>query len=50
MTAIRLGWCSPAEFWAMPPGQFWWLMEAHTSKKPGGDDMEAAYQLLMQDT
>jgi hypothetical protein len=38
-------WCSPSEFWQMPPGAFWWLVDAHTAKGPQGD-MEEIYQML----
>lgn len=43
---MGLKWCSPAEFWAMPPGEFWWLYDAHTPQGPSGD-MEELYQLMM---
>lgn len=28
-TAVGHKWVSPAEFWQLCPGEFWWMMEAH---------------------
>lgn len=30
---VGQGWISPREFWAMPPGELWWLIEAKMPKQ-----------------
>lgn len=39
------GWVSPSEFWALSPGEFWWLVDAH---KPVVvvDDKEELLEML----
>lgn len=36
-------WVSPAEFWALAPGEVWWIVEANT---PDTSGYEQAYQNL----
>lgn len=30
--AVGQKWVTPSEFWAMAPGEFWWLVDAHTAE------------------
>lgn len=40
------GWASPSEFWAMPPGEIWWLIDARTPAS--SVDYEPLYNLLKE--
>lgn len=50
MYALCVGqkWVSPAEFWALPPGEVWWLVDAMMPRE-GMDEEEAEslYAALM---
>jgi hypothetical protein len=43
---VGQGWVSPSEFWAMPPGSVWWLIESKTPES--AVDYEPLYQMLME--
>ena len=38
---VGQGWVTPLEFWKLPPGQVWWIIDAKTPEvvKTRGDDM-----------
>jgi len=39
--AVGQGWVSPSEYWALAPGEFWWLVDAHKPEidVPDYDDL-----------
>lgn len=42
------GWVRPAEFWRLPPGEVWWILDAHLppeAETPVTQN-ERLYQLL----
>jgi hypothetical protein len=43
--AVGQKWVTPSEFWAMPPGEIWWLVEANEPPETG-TDFEELYQLM----
>jgi hypothetical protein len=46
--AVGQGWCSPAEFWGMPPQEFWWLVDAKTPHiRDRRQQNEELYRMLM---
>jgi hypothetical protein len=52
MYALCVGqkWVSPGEFWAMAPGEVWWLIDAMMPKGGAGlaaDDLDEMYEALM---
>jgi hypothetical protein len=32
LTCVGQKWVTPGEFWAMPPGELWWLVDAMMPK------------------
>lgn len=42
---VGQGWVSPSEFWSMPPGEVWWLVDAKTPKESA--DYDALYQAMI---
>ncbi len=39
-------WATPSEFWAMPPGEIWWLVDANTPED--ATDYDEMYRLMME--
>jgi hypothetical protein len=37
---------SPRDFWALCPGEVWWLIDAHTPEDRA--DYEQLYQMMME--
>lgn len=48
MICVGQGWVSRDEFWRLPPGEVWWLMDAHIppEKETPGAQTERLYQRL----
>lgn len=44
--AVGQGWIGPADFWTMPPGEFWWLVEAHSPAET--EDYDELLDLLKE--
>ena len=46
--AVGNGWVSPSEFWQMPPGEIWWLLDAKTppEKRDKPNAMRELYDML----
>jgi hypothetical protein len=47
MATVGQGWVSPSEFWQLPPGEIWWLIDAKTAQTPKPKDTEELYQMMM---
>ena len=49
---VGKGWVSRAEFWALPPGEVWWILDAHLPPERDApqDQNERLYQSLMAAT
>nr|WP_170540974.1 hypothetical protein [Ruegeria arenilitoris] len=45
---VGQGWVSRAEFWTLPPGELWWLLDAHIppEKETPADQNERLFQMM----
>lgn len=41
-------WVKPGEFWALTPGEVWWLIDARMPKPKAGEDVDDMYQALKE--
>lgn len=39
-------WVTPSEFWAMPPGELWWLVDAMTPKGLAAGEVSELYDMM----
>lgn len=37
LACVGQKWVTPGEFWAMPPGELWWLLDAMAPKQTAAD-------------
>ena len=49
MYAMFIGqkWVTPGEFWSLPPGELWWIVDAMMPKSMDADTAEELYAALM---
>jgi len=46
---VGADWCSPAEFWALRPGELFWILRAKTQAGDDADKWADLYSLLKED-
>ena len=41
-------WITPSDFWSLPPGEVWWIIDAMTEKHGGGKLAPREYDDLLK--